>query len=253
MEIVGLIPAGGQASRLGKIPCSKEVFPVIDKNGNVKVTSSNLIQYYRKAEIKNIFYIIRKGKWDIPEYFGDGSDFDLHIGYLLMNLPYGTPFTIDQAYPFINNSIVALGFPDILFQPEDAFIHLKNRLLESDSDIMLGVVPSRDYLTSDMLEFNESMELQDIIIKQNRPDLKYSWFIAMWRPSFTHFMHEFLLNFIGLNPDGLHIENQSRRELYVGDVIRSALIKKLKVGYLVFENGKYIDLGTPVSIYKNLL
>ena len=37
MEIIGLIPAGGQAKRLGKIPCSKEIYPIVRKKSDNKL------------------------------------------------------------------------------------------------------------------------------------------------------------------------------------------------------------------------
>src|SRR4030042_7170203 len=129
MEIVGLIPAAGLATRLGMLPCSKEVFPVMNDKGEITVLSSGLIRYFKLADITDIYFIIRKGKWDIPAYFGDGSEFNVHIGYLMMNLPYGTPFTLNQACPFIKDKIVALGFPDIRFNPENAFAPLKEKII----------------------------------------------------------------------------------------------------------------------------
>jgi glucose-1-phosphate thymidylyltransferase len=249
MDIVGLIPAGGVASRLGKLPCSKEILPVMAEGGKVSVITSNLIRYYQVAGIRNIYCIIRKGKWDIPEYFGDGSEFGINIGYLVMNLPYGTPFTLNQAYPFIKGKMVALGFPDILFEPEDAFLHLRSRLTGKNGDIVLGVVPCSHYLRSDMLEFDEKGNIRDIVIKQKRPDLKYSWFIALWRPSFTVFMNDFLKEFLVANPEGkIRLSDGSAREMYVGDVIQAAIVKGLQADYVLFESGHYLDIGTPQEL-----
>jgi glucose-1-phosphate thymidylyltransferase len=253
MNIAGLIPAGGVARRLGKVPCSKEVFPVVNRKGEVKVTSSNLISYFRKAGISNIYFIISKGKWDIPDYFGDGTDNGVNISYLITNLPYGTPFTLDQAFSFVKDKIVALGYPDLIVHPENAFETLSSCFKESNADIFLGVVPSSEYLKSDMLEFNEEGLLKNIIIKQNRPDLKYSWFGALWKPSFTEFMHEFLHKFIIDHPNGnFRTPDGITRELYVGDVIQAAISNDLKVDYHIFPEGSYLDLGTPATI-RNLM
>lgn len=251
MEIVGLIPAGGVASRLGKIPCSKEVFPLITASGEVTVLAAHLIRYYKRAGIRQVFFIISKGKWDIPEYFGDGSDFGIPMGYLIMNLPFGAPFTINQAFPFIKDKIVALGFPDILFEPEDAFNQMKNNLLAGDADVLLGLVPSDQSQRSDMISFNEQGKIQEIVIKQNRPDLKYSWFIALWKPSFTRYLNEYLENLIRINPQGqIVLQDGSAREVFVGDVIQSAIETGLTAGYQIFENGKFTDMGTTAELIK---
>jgi glucose-1-phosphate thymidylyltransferase len=245
MDIIGLIPAGGIASRLGKLPCSKEVLPFINESGRIMVISENLIRYFSLAGISDIYFIIRKGKWDIPEYFGDGRDFGVNLGYLIMNLPFGAPYTLDQAYPFIRNKMVALGFPDILFEPHNAYQQMKDRFLRTDADIMLGLVPTEHFLKSDMIVFDGQGRIVDIVIKQNRPDLKYSWFAALWRPSFTSFMHNYLIGLLqGSHPGKIEQEDGSWREVFVGDVIRASVPQGLKLEQLIFETGRYTDVGT---------
>jgi glucose-1-phosphate thymidylyltransferase len=251
MEIVGLVPAAGTASRLGKLPYSKEIMPLPGMKDKAPVLSGNLVRYFRKAGILNLYFIIRKGKWDIPEYFGDGSSLGVNIGYLMMNLPFGTPFTISQSFPFVGDKIVALGFPDILFEPEDAFEKLKARFPETDADIMLGIVPSEHYLRSDMIEFDAQGKITDIVIKQNRPDLKHSWFIALWRPSFSFFMKDQLNRVLARNKEGkVLMADGTSRELYMGDIIREAIYSGLKTDYLLFGDGYYRDMGTWEELRK---
>ena len=48
-------------------------------------------------------------------------DWNMDFAYLLMNLPYGVPYTVDQAYPFVREAKVMMGFPDMLYGPDDAF------------------------------------------------------------------------------------------------------------------------------------
>lgn len=251
MDIVGLVPAAGTASRLGKLPYSKEIMPIPGMKDKSSVLSENLVRYFRMAGIHNLYFIIRKGKWDIPEYFGDGSSFGVNIGYLMMNLPFGTPFTISQAFPFTSDKIVALGFPDILFEPEDAFEKLKARFLGTDSDIILGIVPSEHYLRSDMIELDAQGKITDIVIKQNRPDLKHSWFIALWRPAFSVFMKDQLSRVLSLNKEGkILMPDGTSRELYMGDIIREAIVSGLKTDYLLFGDGYYRDMGTWEELRK---
>ena len=101
-EVIGLIPAAGKASRIAPLPCSKELFPLgfrsVDRNGNTrpKVVSHYLLEKMRMANITKVFIILREGKWDIPAYFGNGKMLDMNLAYLMMDLPYGVPFTLDQ-------------------------------------------------------------------------------------------------------------------------------------------------------------
>jgi glucose-1-phosphate thymidylyltransferase len=254
MEIIGLIPAGGLAKRMGRIPCSKEIFPLVSSNGEVTVASMNLIRYFKKAGITSIFYILGKGKWDIPEYFGSGSTDGVDLGYLVAALPYGTPFTLDQAYPFVKQSAVALGFPDILIEPDDAFGVMKTHFSAAETDLLLGVVPSTEYLKSDMLEFDENNKIKALVIKQNRPDLKFSWFGAIWSAAFTEFLHQFLADFLKKHPAGkFDPGNGTERELFVGDVIQAAIDNRLRIDYHMFSKGRYTDIGTPEAIRDFIL
>ncbi len=53
LDVVGLVPAAGEAKRLGKLPCSKELFPVgfhrVGDGGQVnpKVVSQYLLEKMR--------------------------------------------------------------------------------------------------------------------------------------------------------------------------------------------------------------
>lgn len=251
MEIIGLIPAGGKASRLGKLPFSKEVYPinpiVDEKRNNPRVISEYLLKYYRAAGIKQVYFIIRRGKWDILDYFGDGEEQQLNIGYLIINKSYGVPFTLDQAYPFIQNKYVALGFPDIIFQPENAYSELITRIQATNADIILGVFPIKNYQSWDRIEFDQSGRIRGIVVKQNRTDLNLGWTIAIWNPTFSEFMHEQLQEFLK--------QRNSRKEIseiYAGDIIDAAIKKGLKTDYVIFEKGSCIDLGTPDELLKAL-
>jgi len=108
-EVVGLIPAAGQAKRIAPLPMSKELFPigfqVIDgeQTQRPKVVNHYLLEKFKHAGISKTFIVIREGKWDIPAYFGDGTFVNMQLGYLIMREPFGPPFTLDQAYPFLHN------------------------------------------------------------------------------------------------------------------------------------------------------
>lgn len=254
MKFFGLIPAGGTGSRLGKLSCSKEVLPIIQRTGNTITQSAvceNLIRYYRLADITNIYFIIRSGKWDIPAYLKDGKDLGVNISYLVMNLPYGTPFTMDQAYPFVRGNYVALGFPDIVCTPENLFVTLKEKLYQTGADVVLGLTKVQQYKTWDMIEFKGD-SIADIVIKENRPDLTYGWCNAVWGPAFTEFLHQYLEEQVSKNEVTATTADGTARELYVGDVIRAAIRKGFKIEHVIFEDGSAIDLGTPEELVKYL-
>ena len=247
-EIVGLIPAGGYSTRLSPLPCSKELFPVAweaDATGKQrpKVASEFLLDKYKAAGIRKAYFILRKGKWDIPQFYGDGSMVDMDLAYLMMNHPHGHPFTLDQAYPFTTNSLVAFGYPDILFQPEDAFSQLIKKQRQTGASVVLGIFPINvGQRWNDLLAFGENGKIKTISLKDPAQAVqRIGWAIALWTPEFSLFMHEFLTDAIDRNnftaPDG--------REYVMNHVFQAALDQGVSMESVVFESGLVHDVGTP--------
>lgn len=252
--IIGLLPAGGQATRISPLPLSKELYPIgfqavaSGRSVRPKVVSQYLLERLQQAGIAQAYFILRSGKWDIPAYFGDGSMLQMHLGYLLMGLPYGVPYTLDQAYPFVQNAIVALGFPDILFWPEDAFTHLLRRQAQTQADVVLGLFPTDQPQKAGMVDFDSSGRVHLIIEKPSQTTLQYMWAIAVWNPTFTQFLHDYLKEIEAAKAQNLG--PRSPQELAIGDVIQAGITAGLRVEAEVFEAGVYLDIGTPENLVK---
>jgi glucose-1-phosphate thymidylyltransferase len=242
-EIVGLIPAGGQASRIAPLPCSKELFPIgfhpAEESHSLrpKVVAQYLLEKMRFAGISKGYIVLRPGKWDIPAYFGDGSNLNMHLAYLMLGVPFGVPFTLDQAYPFVRHATVAFGFPDILFEPEDGFVRLLARRSETSSDIILGLFPANHPSKEDTVDFNSGGIVRDITLRPSESTLRYTWGIAVWSPNFTEFLHGWVRD----NRDnGVH-----DIELTAGHAIRGAIHAGLRIDALILNEEPYLDIGTP--------
>ena len=72
--------------------------------------------------------------------------------------------TLDRDYDFVNNETVMLGFPDILFPPDDAFQRLLAHLNESRSDIVLVLFPEVESRKTDMVDIEDSERVRSIVI-----------------------------------------------------------------------------------------
>lgn len=252
--MIGLLPAGGQATRISPLPCSKELYPIgfrrfTDGDGNPrpKVVSHYLLEKMRFAGIQKAYFVLRTGKWDIPAYFGDGAglelNLDMDLGYLIMRLPFGVPYTLDQAYPFVRNAIVALGFPDILFHPEDMFKRLLAHLSLSKADVVLGVFPFENAHKGGMVDFDAEGRVHQVIEKPVQSNLNHSWCTAVWTPTFTEFMHQYLIT-------STHEDTFKSPELPMGNVIQAAIENGLHVKAEVFEDETYLDIGTPEDLVR---
>lgn len=245
-KVIGLIPAAGLAKRLQPLPCSKEIYPVGIQNGveegevRPKVAAQYLLENMREAGVDDIFIIIRDGKWDIPSYFGDGYNLGLNLGYLMMRRPYGTPYTLDQAYPFVKDALIVTGFPDIIFTPQDALAQLLGQHFRTQADIVLGLFLASNPQKVDMVAFDEDGWVESIVIKPQQSTLSYCWITAVWTPAFTEFLHTYLETH----------DPQDQPELYVGHVIQAAIDSGMKANSVLFPTGTNIDIGTPDDLFR---
>jgi glucose-1-phosphate thymidylyltransferase len=247
-EVIGLIPAAGRATRISPLPCSKELYPVGfrrspgEKEGRPKVVCHYLLEKMRSAGITRVYIVLRHGKWDIPGYLLDGALAGMHVAYLMMASSCGVPYTLDQAYPFVKHAIVAFGFPDVLFQGDTTFQQLLSSQATSDADILLGLFPGDLPEQLDMVDFDESGRVREIVIKPRHTGLQYSWGIAAWTPAFTEFLHRYL-PLPMTSPVAL-------AELSVGHIIQAAIRSGLRVEGLPVSDEPYLDIGTPEGLAK---
>ncbi len=248
LPCVGLIPAAGLATRLGALPCSKEILPLpqsgSDKINRTRVVADCLLEAYKSAGIEDVYFIIRKGKWDIPAFYGDGYPLGLNIAYLMMRHPFGTPFTLDQAFPFIKDKRIALGFPDIQFSPGNVYQRLLYKQTKTGADVVLGLFAPDNPSKFDMVNYSSSGLVKQIVIKPTKTNLEYGWICAVWTPAFTTFMHEYLARIL--------IENELEGvlETHVGTVMQAALNRGMTLATEVFHGGEVLDVGTPPDLAK---
>lgn len=254
MEKIGLMPSAGIANRLGSLAFSKELLPISfnarKKELKLKAVSTYLLEKFHLAGVNIVYTIIRKGKWDIPNYYGDGSEFGIQLVYLIMTHPFGVPYTLDQAYPFVKASKVFLGFPDIIFEPENAFSVADVALEQKNADVMLGLYPVKgksQMQKSDMVQFEQDIRITQIIVKPETTDLKFSWILAIWKPNFTLFMHDYLKHDLAKRQ-----KNSIQAEIHLGHVIQAAIESEFSVFGHLFTNYNFIDVGNPDNLVQAL-
>ena len=259
-SIVGLVPAAGQARRLPALPCSKEIYPVSfgvdtsnsesseeETSAHPRVAAQDVLTAMQRAGAERAFVVLRDGKWDIPAYLKDGQGVGLPLGYLMMGHPYGVPFTLNQAYPFVEGAQVLMGFPDILFRPRDAFAHLVDRHDTSEADIVLGLFPARTPSKMDMVERAEDGTVRSIEIKPKTTSLQYTWIIAVWGSPFTLHLHEYTEQLLRERPTAA---DWAGHEVHLGHAVQQAIDDGLTVQSVAFPQGDYIDIGTPDALAR---
>lgn len=171
----------------------------------------------------------------------------MSLAYVVIEDSSGPPDTIDRAYPFVKDKIVAFGFPDIFLRPKDVFAKLLGRLDCSGSDVVLALFPAHDAKAMDMIDIDEALRVRAIHLKPKTSHLRYAWLCAVWTPVFTEFLHQFLRQVKQGEKAGV-VGNRridAQGDIPVGVVLKEAVKAKLKVEGVTFPAGRYIDIGTP--------
>lgn len=267
--VVGVIAAAGRATRLAPLPCSKELLPVgvhrepAGLRGRPKVVSQYLLERMRAGGARRIFFVVRSGKFDIAHYYGDGSRLGLSIAYLMMNEPWGPPFSAAQAAPFIEDATVLFGFPDILIHPEDCFARACERLRATGADIVLGLF--RGALTDglDLVDTDPEGRVTSLVTKEEAPARREGdtgYMLAAWRPAFTRFLVEEthrLSQIARLEvapfgsarprtaPAGAH---GCAPDWPMGAVIAASIRAGLHVDSVFLHGARFLDIGTPEGL-----
>jgi len=239
--VLGLIPAAGRAQRLGRLPCSKELLPIgfreTPEGTAPKVACHYLLERFRAAGIRRAYLVLHESKWDVARYFGTGAMADMALAYLSIPGSRSVPETLDNAFPFVRDSIVALGFPDCLFEPADAYARLLERQAATGADLVLGLFPTDRCRTTDMVDCGPDGRVRRIEVRPESTPLRFNWLIAVWTPVFTLHLHE-----------AVRTSTQEGGELQIGAVVRSAVESGLHAEGVEFSEGWFRDIGTPADL-----
>lgn len=249
--MVGLIPAAGRARRLGRLPVSKEILPVEfhrTRQGVVpKVACQYLLDRFRTGGVDRAFLVIRRGKEDIPRHLGSGTDLGVSLAYLVVDDSASVPETLDRAHPFVAGHTVVLGFPDLVFTPEDAYATLLERHRDAGADVTLGLFPVEPERrpTTDMVRLGADGRVEDVEVRPAASELERNWLLAVWGPRFTDWLHEQMS--LVAQDAGSPVEAP---ELKLGTLLRRALAAGLHLHGVPFDRGSYLDLGTPEGLAR---
>lgn len=119
-EIVGLIPAAGEGTRLYPFSRAvpKEIYPILGKP-----VIEHAVENLRMGGIRKLFLIVGYQKGALMDYLGDGSQFDVSIAYIFQLLRRGLGHAILQAKDWIDTSFVTL-LGDSFVEPKSEVVRL---------------------------------------------------------------------------------------------------------------------------------
>jgi glucose-1-phosphate thymidylyltransferase len=245
---IGVIPAAGKGTRIAPLPGSKELFPIgfedCDVNGELrrspKVVSQYLIERMVHAGVERVFIILSEDKWDIIRYFRDGQHLGVNIAYLLVSEMIGMPYTINSAYPWLEEATVVFGMPDTIFTPKNAYTLLLEEHNSRNDDVTLGLFQTNEPWRFGMVEFDEQNRVLKLIDKPEKSELRYMWGNACWGPRFTKLLDKELQPILK--------NGRLEHEIVLGDFFQTAVNKGLNVHAVIYDRGEYIDIGSPEDL-----
>lgn len=245
---MGLVPAAGRATRLPGLATSKEVVPVPagSPDGRPRPVVRNLLDGFARGGVREAIVLLRAGKWDVAAALAEESS-GLAIAHVVV--PGATPSipaTLDAAWPFVRGRAVALGFPDLLFSPADAFAPLVERLA-GGAEVVLGLFPTTRTEKTDMVETAADGAVRAIHVKRRGVMLRYNWSIAVWSAAFGELLHEWTATH-GAAPVAVADPAPgapASREPYVSDALLAAIAAGWRIDTVAFPDGRYLDVGTP--------
>jgi len=245
---VGLIPAAGVGSRLPLRRLSKELLPFGGRSLARRPVISHLLSCFQRADVSNVIIALRAEKWDIPEYLAGKAWDHFDFTYKITRGTSGVPQTVALGLQAAPGQRIAFGFPDILFEPEDAFSALFQRLDKTNADIVLGLFPTPNPKKMDMVKVDSSGRVIDIEIKPANTGLEMTWILAAWTPIFSKYLCELVQNDSGR----IAALSDNSDDYHIGEIIQLAAADGLKINSVSFQHGRSLDIGTPADLDRAL-
>ena len=229
---VAVIPAAGAGTRLPDRELSKELMPFSSPGRAEKPVISHLLHCLGRAGVNDTIVVLRDDKTDIAEYLAGPEWCASRIQFVMTPGTSGVPETVALGIRDAGSRNVAFGFPDILFEPKDAFLRLMQRLDNSAADVVLGLFPTDTPAKMDMVATDSGGRVTGIQIKPESTTLDLTWILATWTPRFSAFLAS--------HHDGSHL----------GDAFQQAMQDGFTIDSVAFEDGRSLDIGTPEDLAR---
>jgi glucose-1-phosphate thymidylyltransferase len=237
---VGVLPAGGQATRLKPFRYPKELMPVAYEpdGADGAVRPRGVIDYsvaaMVRAGVQRCITVVAPWKLEILRYLG-GDDLGISMSYVCQEHPRGLAAAIDLAYPWTADDDVVMAMPDTVIRPGGFLATTVREHYRRRADLTLAVFPTdeADRLGPVLHDGGAVTLVED---KPQRPPARNTWGAAVWGPMFAELLHAAVA---ASAPD---------EEICLGHCFQAAVEKGLSVRAVEFPAGSFCDVGTPQGL-----
>jgi glucose-1-phosphate thymidylyltransferase len=238
---IALVPAAGTASRLGAIPSSKELILLAQKSpSGESILSTPLdraLDEVAEARIEQALVLVRRGKWDIPDYLSRRRQGAPLVAYLILDQTRSLVETLLAAEAFAGGRPVVLALPDILLTPRGTLTRLLTNLTTGTADLVLGAFPTAHPELSDVVHTGRDGVVRRLQVKCSRADATLAWATAAWRPSLWPHLRR-----------SLAASMDCDSELHLGHAFQAAIDAGCRVESVPFVEGGFTDLGNLAAL-----
>jgi glucose-1-phosphate thymidylyltransferase len=162
--VIGVVPAAGHATRLGALDGSKELLEV----GGVPVIE-HLLRRLEAGGCTEIRLVTRPEKEDLRTAAERRG-----LRVVLGRPPHVGASVALGLEALAPDAVVALGFPDTIWEPLNGFALLRDAL-DADADAVLGLFETPDTVRSDVVVADAAGRVRELLVKPARPPSTRIW------------------------------------------------------------------------------
>ncbi len=249
-ELVGLIPAAGEGTRLYPFARAvpKEIYPLLGKP-----VIEHAVENLRMGGIHKIYLIVGYQKGALMDYLGDGSQFNVSIAYIYQLQRRGLGHAILQAKDWINTSFVTL-LGDSFVEPKSEvaqLIELHKTKKPLATILIFKVQDPSNYGIAKMNGIEGHSGMIEALIEKPTPKEAENYLVGDVFHAICGFyvFEPKIFEYIEQTPPG------AKNEIQITDALELA-IQSGETVYGHILNGRYLDIGkwdTVLQAEKKLL
>ena len=239
---IGFLPAAGRGVRFGASGYAKELFPLLftsvsgEKILEPRPVCEMALRQIRSAGAESCVVVVSPEKAEVPKVLGDGSAFGMSFAYVVQREPRGLPHAVACARPWLGEADVVFAMPDTIVLPPDALRRVHEARLEAGAAVGLGLFPVDEPERFGPVQLAPDGSVVRVLDKPGHREVRTIWGVVSWSAAFGAFCAEWQARFEG------------GKEPSIGNVFEAARQAGLGVIALEFEDGTYLDIGTPEGL-----